>query len=260
MKSIWAQFDQSYIINLKSSRSRLKHARKEFSSVGIDNYTVLEATDGKHLDIDLFRQSKFCHVDDYKKRHLSAGEVGCYMSHVRVWLDMISKGYKKVLICEDDMRFDKGSLPYLDSRLKSIPDDWSIIHFYCSYAGNDLELRKQKRRPFSEGVYFGWDEGGGTVCYGLSDKAALMLLEHAFPIRYAADGLVSYPTLDQFQELAPELYKDKGFVLDPSPCCLADFETTIDGREESNGVLGQQSISSGVGKLRRALGRLRSKF
>jgi collagen beta-1,O-galactosyltransferase len=34
------------------------------------------------------------------------GEVGCFMSHYNVWKDVIVNYYSKVVVLEDDVRFE----------------------------------------------------------------------------------------------------------------------------------------------------------
>jgi hypothetical protein len=50
-----------------------------------------------------------------------------------------------------------------------------------------------------------------------------MLIENAFPIRYALDGLTTFPTLDVYHDKLPNFYRGKGFVIDQSPFGLADY-------------------------------------
>jgi len=38
-------------------------------------------------------------------RPMTMGEIGCFLSHYFIWKDMIDKGYKEIIVFEDDLRF-----------------------------------------------------------------------------------------------------------------------------------------------------------
>ena len=44
--------------------------------------------------------------DPYHQRQMTMGEVGCFLSHYRIWEKMIANNQKEVLIIEDDIRFE----------------------------------------------------------------------------------------------------------------------------------------------------------
>ena len=72
--------------------------------------------------------------DDWKKRDLTRGEVGCYLSHVKAWNLMIEQGLDKALICEDDIIWRSDTHDIADNFMKEVPDDWDIIHFHSYVA------------------------------------------------------------------------------------------------------------------------------
>lgn len=44
--------------------------------------------------------------DPYRKRSMTMGEYGCFLSHYAIWRDVVEKGYRQILVFEDDLRFD----------------------------------------------------------------------------------------------------------------------------------------------------------
>lgn len=50
--------------------------------------------------------------DPFHHRQMTMGEIGCFLSHYRIWEKMIKKGQNEVLILEDDIRFE----PYFTQR------------------------------------------------------------------------------------------------------------------------------------------------
>ena len=65
----------------------------------------------------------------HERRHLTKGEIGCFMSHYNVWLDVIEKGYDKVVVFEDDIRFE----PYFRAKVDHLQHtelaslDWDLV-------------------------------------------------------------------------------------------------------------------------------------
>ena len=50
--------------------------------------------------------------DPYHHRQMTMGEVGCFLSHYRIWERMVKENLTEVLILEDDIRFE----PYFKER------------------------------------------------------------------------------------------------------------------------------------------------
>lgn len=88
-------FDQIYIINLPDRRDRRTEVSKQFLSVGLD-------IDGERIRFfDAIRPENKC---DFP----SIGARGCFLSHLRILEDAVSREKMSVLICEDDLDFAKG--------------------------------------------------------------------------------------------------------------------------------------------------------
>ena len=45
-------------------------------------------------------------VDPFHKRTLTKGEIGCFLSHWRLWLHVVKHKYQRSLILEDDLRLE----------------------------------------------------------------------------------------------------------------------------------------------------------
>ena len=42
--------------------------------------------------------------EPYHQRALTFGEIGCFLSHHRVWQDVVDRGHEEVAVFEDDIR------------------------------------------------------------------------------------------------------------------------------------------------------------
>jgi glycosyl transferase family 25 len=103
-----------YCINLERRADRRETVNTEFLREGID-VEFFPATDGR--------------VEAPSGIYTSPSEYGCAMSHVRVWRDMVAKGYDMALVCEDDVFL----VPNFKSKLENIVSEantvpWDFLH------------------------------------------------------------------------------------------------------------------------------------
>ena len=115
--------DHVYCINLEKRPDRREKVSNEFSNAGIENVEFFKGTDGR-LEAP----------DDIS---ISKPEYGCSDSHIRIWKDVVEKGYETALIFEDDVKI----LPNFNEKLQVVLDEleldpeWDYINlgpFSCS--------------------------------------------------------------------------------------------------------------------------------
>ncbi len=117
-------------------------------------------------------------------RELSPEEVGCALSHAKMWERLIAENLNEVLVLEDDVVLVETFMHILYLRHR-FPADWEFMNF----------LTSAKQIPFGPPIYDIYRacrfEGyaNGACAYLLSRAGAGKLLSHVYPIRWAADGL-----------------------------------------------------------------------
>ncbi|KAK3739374.1 hypothetical protein QZH41_015762, partial [Actinostola sp. cb2023] len=101
-------FDEIYMINLKRRPLRRRRMMASLEELGI-KVKIVDAVDGKALTNLQIKEMGIKmlpgYADPYSKRLLTLGEIGCFLSHYLIWEEMINNGLKKVLVLEDDIRF-----------------------------------------------------------------------------------------------------------------------------------------------------------
>ena len=117
------KIDKSYFINLDRSVKRLEYLKDQCKKNNIQIKRV-SAVDGSKLDKNF--------VDKVKKNknadwHMIKGELGCYLSHCKIWNLFKNSNDKIITILEDDINFDKTFLYKLDLAMKELPNDWDIL-------------------------------------------------------------------------------------------------------------------------------------
>ena len=68
-------------------------------------YEIVEGVIGKHLssdDVHLFPNWNIESDNEFWNREITKGEIGCTLSHIKVWEDAYKNQYENVLILEDD--------------------------------------------------------------------------------------------------------------------------------------------------------------
>ncbi|XP_074596202.1 glycosyltransferase 25 family member-like [Brevipalpus obovatus] len=101
--------DQIYIINLKRRPERLNRMLDLMDLLGADA-KVWPAVDGKGLTEDYLISNNLAmldgYIDPYNKLQMNPGEIGCFLSHYQIWQEVVERNYSKVIIFEDDAKFE----------------------------------------------------------------------------------------------------------------------------------------------------------
>ena len=117
-----------YVINLASSTQRMQAISEHLHGLGLA-FERVEAVRGKDLSepelADLY-SPQANHQRFY--RPLSAGEIGCYASHLNLWRAMVDEGVPLALVLEDDMELD-AHMPALLQAMEAVdaPKDWDMV-------------------------------------------------------------------------------------------------------------------------------------
>ena len=116
-------FDKIYIINLKRRMERRLRMEKTLEVIGLQA-EFWEATDGRNLTGEGLREMGVTvmpgYKDPYHKRPMTMGEIGCFLSHYFIWMDVRARNYSKVIVLEDDVRFERNMKHRLQDDLRQL--------------------------------------------------------------------------------------------------------------------------------------------
>lgn len=213
-----------FVINMESSVERRELVKDQLQKLGLD-YEFFVATNGRALTEE--EQAK-CKIEDRVELPLRLGqkvtvtgklvpaEIGCALSHLRLYQHILDLGLELAVIFEDDCVVHP-ELKIALENLDCITEDWDIVNFtnfsglhdwplshkYCFGSNHDsyfkrvglhnvyLDVLRNKRRVIAN-----------TLCYVVTCHACEVLLKLGYPVRLPADyltGLIGYNELKVFR-------------------------------------------------------------
>lgn len=175
-----------FVINLEKSKERKEYMIDQLKKRNL-NGVIFKAVDGSQLDIAEL-QAKGEYDDDYahKKfsRSLSLNEIGCALSHVNLYKEMIRKNINMCVICEDDISLVVNYKKEMENVINELPNDWELVYFW--YRTKEIKKVSNSIVSFPSKNHI----PGGAVCYMLKKSGAEKLIKEAFPIHYPSDSLL----------------------------------------------------------------------
>lgn len=145
-------FDHVYLINLKRRPDRLDKMKSLLGDLKI-NYEVIEAIDGK---TDLEAQSISLETG------IDCGVVGCHLSHLKVYRDILSKGYERPLILEDDLIAHK-DFDNILLNINEVPEDWHLLYLGTA----DWNFKENKKNIVKGVPYYRGLQIDSTFAYAI---------------------------------------------------------------------------------------------
>lgn len=169
--------DVIYMINLRRRPERRKRMMECFKQLGLD-VTVYDAIDGRSLNETVLSDMGIHFMPEYKdpyhKRAMTHGEIGCFLSHYKIWEEIVKNEDGLVMVLEDDVRFE----PYFRQKVinlireaNGLKLEWDLIYLGRKRLQDDEEWVKGSK-SLVHVSYSYW-----TLGYLLTLKGARKLLE-----------------------------------------------------------------------------------
>lgn len=169
---------KTFAINLKQHKERREHILGECHRLSI-NMEIIEGTDGKALSDEYLKSI----VHDFPDCFLTKAEVGCVLSHQRIYNKMIDENIKLALILEDDALLQDNVIDVL-KEIENIDNNKKPCAYLLTKAESYMKNRQLKSRNY---CFFKVDMGRCANGYVLNKKAAQKLLTANHPIIWEAD-------------------------------------------------------------------------
>lgn len=239
----------TFVINLPSSQERRKNCLSYLKKAGIDGQ-IFEATYGKDVLASLENdpnspyKDKILFTDQLNitlplgvkvtmKDKITAGEIGCALSHLRIYEHMVKNNIEHALIVEDDAEVTENVGFIIEEALKR-KKLWDIFFIYHDSGVRDFGLNKpiyldDKKEFYIKKEGLGWLDPifnrrrliYVSSCYMVSLQTAKKLLDLGYPVRLPADFLIGFLAYNKL----------RAYIAQPREklCeCFGNFDSVID--------------------------------
>ncbi len=176
----------TWVINLKRSPERRRYITAHLHELGLP-FELIEAVDGWSLTPQQLAAAYSAErAITYMRRELAPGEVGCSLSHLKLYRRMVDENIDEALILEDDVIIHPDFFEII-KRKTLFPEDWELMLLY--HGGGPVSFwRRQRLYQRYQCVKFAGVAYGG-LGYLIRRSAAQKLLSIAYPICVPMDHL-----------------------------------------------------------------------
>ena len=220
------------LINLDRSTERLSKVTSRLNCLGI-HFDRISAVDGYALDQKTVESITYP-IDHFETkvrftRALTAGEIGCFLSHIKCWKKLVSSSENWALILEDDIQISSLSKKYLISG-DWIPSDVKICQISTlSHEQKGRILYPQRKIDnFLSIVCPVFPTPLGTQAYFISKEFAYRALELSTKLSAPVDNFLFSPWLKLANEYT--IWKTAPTLIIPEE----NFNSEIDLRNKKN--------------------------
>lgn len=232
-----------WLINLPSSVDRYAKMENQLRAMDL-SFIPFEAVNGREEWDDLKNSVDVPRFEKNVGRTVMPGEVGCYLSHLKVWQAFLETDAPAALVLEDDVLFHDDFCRAVDAALTAL-DDWDIVKL--NFIRAKFPIQKHQVSDWKFMAYVGAFTGTGA--YLINRAVVEQLCDTFLPIVRPIDH-----ELDRSQH-----HKIRHFGLEPYPSHVADGgQSTITGSNHG-GVekfATHRRLQVYVGRVRNFFGKL----
>ena len=168
---------KTFIISMDTpnGRSRLAKLREQCAKEGLDDIQHIEGVDGKTAPQE--NVGKLCQI------FCTSVMIGCGLSHMRFWNEVVRQDLPYALVLEDDAVLLPNFKARMMAAIHHVPNDHHILLLGCFVCGmskpaavDGKGVRDMRRKHF-----------GGTHAYIVSQKGARFLVNNVPRVNYHID-------------------------------------------------------------------------
>jgi GR25 family glycosyltransferase involved in LPS biosynthesis len=114
--------DKVYAINVESSKERRANIFDQCHKIGT-HFELVKAVDGRKENVEYIRNEANSKYDGWTQ-----GAAGLVYTTRGIIHDAKRKGYKTIMILEDDIVFGNGAYEETKTLLRTLPSNWELFH------------------------------------------------------------------------------------------------------------------------------------
>lgn len=189
-----SKFIKAHVINLEKNKERYERFMKSYDlkEIPIERFNAIVGKDldpEKYLSKNAYKNLLLMEEKGYRLRHseLSRGAIGCYLSHVELYRNLIEDDCEYYLIFEDDATILPDSYNTILEILKTAPKDWDVINLSVGYGYTYYN-------DFVSDEYIKYKHFFGTLCYIINKKGARKFIKEfeSKPMTMQIDSKMSH--------------------------------------------------------------------
>ena len=179
-----------FIINLKKDKERRTHIINQLTIQNINNYEIIDAVNGNEFDENEIKKNTFVNkkgINPWNTK-MSSSQIGCALSHIKIYKKFIKTNYDYALILEDDAIFIES---FHDKLINFIINNFkykkqiillSEIKQFYSKPINKIE--KYELVNVTNAFF--------THAYFINKEAAKSIISFNYPVKTIADNFVLF--------------------------------------------------------------------
>ena len=179
-----------YIVNLKQSNERRRNIINEVNKQNIINYEIIDAIDGNKLseeELETFTFSNKKNLNTWGPK-LTSSQIGCALSHIKIYKKFLKSNYEFAFILEDDAIF----IRKFDTELKNLiiknlkfKKQILLLSELKEFLTNPLDSNQRYEIVNVTNAFF-------THSYIINREAAKSIINFNYPLKTVADNFVFF--------------------------------------------------------------------
>jgi len=127
-------FDKIFVINVEERSDRLERVSDvlHFLEIPFERYSAIHKDSVEGIFNTFIKRNPDSTIT-------RPGYIACLLSHLSVYKIALDRGYKKILILEDDVLVHKDVKALMKTFFEDVPNDWDMIHFGYLPLSDDLQ-------------------------------------------------------------------------------------------------------------------------
>jgi len=175
-----------YVIALESSHDRRQNMTNRLADIGLE-FSFIDAVVGKTIPAEEHARLTSATRQNYYPSPMSAGALGCLLSHRNAWQKLLDSKADMALVLEDDAMLVPEIVPILE-RIKRLKGRFDIISLERRLMRPLVDIAQLSETHRLTHTQF---NNSGATGYIITPKAAHILLERSIPAIYEVDVLMN---------------------------------------------------------------------
>jgi len=177
-----------FIISLPEATDRRARMQKILGDMGL-SFEFIDAVDGRKFDV-----INHPHYNPEKRlrcfgRHLNGGEIGCILSHRKIYEKMVDENIERALIFEDDVLLRDDFFPVLE-KIEQLSIPFDMMRFFGSPKLERLKMRNVLKLDDTHYLVRHSGMPGGSHATLMTLDGAKKMIRHTQRTSYPIDALL----------------------------------------------------------------------